>query len=662
MKAEPGSPLRTGVLQRQTGTALDPALSAEMSRSFDADLSGVRVHTGPDAAASATALRAAAYTVGDHIVFGEARFAPHTTEGRRLLAHELSHVVQQRTASGPARVSRASDSAEVEADHAAHTVLAGRRPRITAGGPAIARQEVPAVDPFAPLLSGSTLTPVEASGLLDAYEALDPADRDAFVRKHHGIAVTSSGVTRLLAALSPAERKTRRGLLSDVLERVQRIAAETTAGKTLVELGAVQGAFMKPEAERLARAKKAADAKKAGVPTPAPVTDADIEAALDAETKRTSRVKATVTNAWDAVAAVPGAQAKWNARAAKVITSVVDACNKKDPTLGITAANLKWAPREVAQKAANAFASSGDPISFGMSFVETAEDSPESVVRVVVHEIAGHPEFGSRFRSFEAQVYVEALKQEPSLGSPWDTEERVNTFGYFGTEIYAALREVPYEVAVTASAVEKGLSGAIEPAKNIDDSIGLVKIKYAPGVAEAIVQGLYERFRVDPRVSDDALALFERTVARHFPKVLKGVPKRGPDWVFELSPGVGLEQQGGRTLAFTTVELRIAARWANSAAGAGLRLEMPLDGKDQFLRLGLQGGLQQRLFSELYGELRAGYAWGIAGGASSGLTVGAGVSYDFGPAQLGLVYDFLKAADDKDPDAHRTFLRLGLRF
>jgi len=59
------------------------------------DFSRVRVHTGEPAEASAKAVHANAYTVGRDIVFAAARYAPHTPEGRRLLAHELVHVVQQ---------------------------------------------------------------------------------------------------------------------------------------------------------------------------------------------------------------------------------------------------------------------------------------------------------------------------------------------------------------------------------------------------------------------------------------------------------------------------------------------------------------------------------------------------------------------------------------
>lgn len=64
------------------------------------DFSGVRVHADGQAAASARSLGARAYTVGADIAFGRGEYAPETTEGRRLLAHELTHVVQQSPGGG----------------------------------------------------------------------------------------------------------------------------------------------------------------------------------------------------------------------------------------------------------------------------------------------------------------------------------------------------------------------------------------------------------------------------------------------------------------------------------------------------------------------------------------------------------------------------------
>jgi outer membrane protein OmpA-like peptidoglycan-associated protein len=66
-----------------------------MESRFDHDFTTVRVHTDREAATSARAVNARAYTVGQHIVFGQGQYQPHREPGRRLLAHELTHVVQQ---------------------------------------------------------------------------------------------------------------------------------------------------------------------------------------------------------------------------------------------------------------------------------------------------------------------------------------------------------------------------------------------------------------------------------------------------------------------------------------------------------------------------------------------------------------------------------------
>ncbi len=63
---------------------------------FDRDFSQVRVHADAQAAESARVVNARAYTVGRDVVFGAGQHAPGTSEGRRLMAHELTHVVQQR--------------------------------------------------------------------------------------------------------------------------------------------------------------------------------------------------------------------------------------------------------------------------------------------------------------------------------------------------------------------------------------------------------------------------------------------------------------------------------------------------------------------------------------------------------------------------------------
>jgi Domain of unknown function (DUF4157) len=81
-----------------SGRPLEPALREDMEQRFGHDFSQVRVHAGDAAGQSAQDVNANAYTVGKNIVFGPSRFTPETYAGRRLLAHELTHVVQQSSA------------------------------------------------------------------------------------------------------------------------------------------------------------------------------------------------------------------------------------------------------------------------------------------------------------------------------------------------------------------------------------------------------------------------------------------------------------------------------------------------------------------------------------------------------------------------------------
>jgi hypothetical protein len=83
------------------GRPLPRSTQDQLGSRMGRDFSSVRVHTDPDAAMSACALHAHAYTVGDHLVFAEGRHRPGTAAGDRLIAHEVAHVAQQGATVGP---------------------------------------------------------------------------------------------------------------------------------------------------------------------------------------------------------------------------------------------------------------------------------------------------------------------------------------------------------------------------------------------------------------------------------------------------------------------------------------------------------------------------------------------------------------------------------
>lgn len=119
------------------GRPLDAPTRSLMESRFGHDFSGVRIHTDARAAESASAVNALAYTVGRDVVFGAGQYAPDAASGRRLLAHELTHVVQQSRGAGTA----AEVSYEREADAAAHAFeRGGRMSAVTpTGGPLLQR-------------------------------------------------------------------------------------------------------------------------------------------------------------------------------------------------------------------------------------------------------------------------------------------------------------------------------------------------------------------------------------------------------------------------------------------------------------------------------------------------------------------------------------------
>jgi hypothetical protein len=130
------------------GRRLMPQVRADMEARLGADLSDVHVHTGPAADRAAQAVAAEAFTSGSHLVFRRGRYNPSSAAGKRVLAHELVHVLQQRR--GPVagtgdsvRISDPADRFEREAEATAQLAVsecASRRRAIEPGGSPVSRQ------------------------------------------------------------------------------------------------------------------------------------------------------------------------------------------------------------------------------------------------------------------------------------------------------------------------------------------------------------------------------------------------------------------------------------------------------------------------------------------------------------------------------------------
>ena len=112
---------------RSPGQSLDATMRAFMEPRFGHDFSHVRVHTDSQAAESARAVQALAYTVGRDVVFGHQQYAPQANSGLKLIAHELAHVVQEGGGEGsrPQRISQPTERTELESEQVAVRALSG---------------------------------------------------------------------------------------------------------------------------------------------------------------------------------------------------------------------------------------------------------------------------------------------------------------------------------------------------------------------------------------------------------------------------------------------------------------------------------------------------------------------------------------------------------
>ncbi len=161
--------------KRGDGAPLDTGTRAAMEGPLGADLTGVRVHTDPEADALNQSVSAVAFTTGSDIFFRQGAYAPGSPGGDGLLAHELTHVVQQGGSSGggPLVVGPADDPAEHAAEAASQAVVGGQ------AAPAVPDGSSP---PVARRLRRVAAPPTASPGLHQVLDQIEGAARHA---RHH---------------------------------------------------------------------------------------------------------------------------------------------------------------------------------------------------------------------------------------------------------------------------------------------------------------------------------------------------------------------------------------------------------------------------------------------------------------------------------------------
>ena len=147
MMEDERSPVKD-LLASSSGQPLDRDTQALMQSRLGHDFSDVRVHADGQATDSAKAVNAQAYTVGTNVVFQSDKYSPGTDSGNKILAHELTHVVQQKAgpvdgtpAAGGISVSHPSDPFEQAAERNAEQAMSSNAAPVAAAAPAAASMQ-----------------------------------------------------------------------------------------------------------------------------------------------------------------------------------------------------------------------------------------------------------------------------------------------------------------------------------------------------------------------------------------------------------------------------------------------------------------------------------------------------------------------------------------
>jgi len=216
------------------GQSLDARTRTYMEPRFGHDFSHVRVHTDARAAESARAVNALAYTVGRDVVFGAEQYAPQKSLGKRLLAHELTHVVQQSRGSISSSGAVSEDLAEREAEHNAH--IAETNERLTFAAlppvPAYARGEATVGVGITPSTSTGPKACTSDQGIKTIAPALKEALKllwettsrlKAYISAGSAKDMKAEATKTILNALNHHFRATDNGTAQHVLDRLTAI-------------------------------------------------------------------------------------------------------------------------------------------------------------------------------------------------------------------------------------------------------------------------------------------------------------------------------------------------------------------------------------------------------------------------------------------------------
>jgi hypothetical protein len=211
--------------------------------------------------------------------------------------------------------------------------------------------------------------------------------------------------------------------------------------------------------------------------------------------------------------------------ATAAVASVVSYAAVKHPSLALVAADFHVDVVGLENRGAGVIAY-GDTVGgrrvavVGRTFTRFVQADPAYALSVVVHELRGHPEYGPYGQpgsEYGLELYDRAARLMPGYTQPTGAgrTSEIDAYAYQETEIYSLLRSLPFHTPLAAK--DAALQAAyVDPEPTVVDRLRRIKSQWEARVAKALLRGMYERFRLDPRLTPAALAAFRRSVVTVF--------------------------------------------------------------------------------------------------------------------------------------------------
>jgi len=501
---------------RGGGAPLPASERAFFEPRFGRSFADVRVHDGPAADKAARGINARAFTLGDDIAFAGGEYRPGTGQGRELMAHELTHTMQQRTRTERGTVYRAVspdydtiesnltygiiDWAITDAEaHEVLTLLDGLSDRDLADTVA-AMDRDGLVDRLLDNLTGEDGERYAVLiGRINRHRSVSHSADWIIERLSYGFfdwAITDDDAHRALTALMGLESQELRTVVGrmireGVFNRLEEELSDEDLARFpafLARLRAIRDEFHALVAAHTAFLRS----NPAGA-------GAEISSTVSSTGYGGSRAT------WPDLSG--DVQAEWRRRAAVAIANVIESVRGTDLEPILARGRLVFNPEESERLHAYAYVVGANQLYFGRSWIEDAEGDPRSVWQSIAHELGGHEEFGATWSWEIMRATLAGLTPAERREAVSGVNSVYSAYGYLETELYAELRELPYRIPA---------SGGDRPDVDVPRQLRRIRDAFGLDVGRQIVLRLYYRVLGDPRIGDSARILLYNAVQSVF--------------------------------------------------------------------------------------------------------------------------------------------------